>query len=119
MIVIVMVVAFLAAAGLALDGSRKLGGLANARELASNSARACAQGTEGTHNATGQLNVGDASQRAHTYLAAHGVSGTVDVAGRECTVTVSLSIATVFLPGPWQVSAASTSRNLAGITEGT
>ena len=100
--------AFILAAGLAIDGGRKLGGLSEARELADNAARACAQGVDqATYRDTGTptLDPADATSRADSYLAATGNSGAFTISDTTCTVTVNLSIPTRLLPGPFAVSA--------------
>lgn len=116
--VAVLGVAFLMAAGLALDGGRKLGGLSEARNLADNAARSCAQGVDDLafrNTNTPLLDPDLASGRAASYLASVGRTGAVSVDGTECTVTVSLSIPTRFLPGPFVVTATETATALAGV----
>lgn len=107
-LVAVLAIAFLMVAGLALDGGRKLGALAEARDLADNAARAGAQAVDtDTYQLTGTpaLHPADAEQAALAYLAATGHTGTVAVDGSTVTVTVSLSVPTRFLPGPFVVHA--------------
>lgn len=114
----VLGLAFLMAAGLAIDGARKLGGLSEARDLADNAARSCAQAVDLVEfRATGSpaLNVADATGRADAYLSATGNSGAVSIVGTECTVTVTLTIDTRFLPGPYVVSASESAQALAGV----
>lgn len=106
--VAVLGVAVLAAAGLAIDGGRKLNGLAEARDLADNAARVGAQQVDiDAYRATGvpTLDAGAASTEANAYLAATGNSGAVAVAGDTITVTVTLSIDGRLLPGTMTVSA--------------
>ncbi len=112
--------AFILAAGLALDGGRKLGGLSEARELADNAARACAQGVDqATYRDTGTptLDPADATDRATSYLTATGNTGVITINDTTCTVTVTLSIPTRFLPGPFAVSATESANAVSG-TEG-
>ncbi|MBT8211552.1 MAG: hypothetical protein KJN71_00270 [Acidimicrobiia bacterium] len=107
-LVAVLAIAFLMVAGLALDGGRKLGALAEARDLADNAARAGAQAVDtDTYQLTGTpaLDPAVAEQAALDYLAATGHTGMVAVAGSTVTVTVSLSVPTRFLPGPFVVHA--------------
>jgi hypothetical protein len=117
--VAVLAVGFLAAAGLAYDGSQKLGGLAQARDLADNAARACAQGVDAEATlASGAavLDPVDAEGRARAHLAEVGISPasvSVDTAG--CAVTVVLSVPTRFLPGPFEVSATESADVLYGV----
>jgi Flp pilus assembly protein TadG len=106
--VAVLAVAFLTVAGLAVDGGRKLGGLSEARNLAGNAARAGAQAVDtDTYRLTGTavIDPAAASQAASDYLAATGHTGQITVNGATVTVTVHLSVATRFLPGPFDVSA--------------
>ena len=116
--VAVLGLAFLMAAGLAIDGSRKLGGLSEARDLADNAARTCSQAVNDVaFRATGvpTLDPGPAAARANAYLSSVGHSGSVSVVGTECTVTVTLTIGTRFLPGPYIVSATETAQALSGV----
>lgn len=107
-LVAVLATAFLMVAGLALDGGRKLGALSEARDLADNAARAGAQAVDtDAYQLTGTptLDPADAEQAALAYLSATGHTGTVAVDGPTVTVTVSLSVPTRFLPGPFTVHA--------------
>lgn len=107
-LVAVLAVAFLMVAGLALDGGRKLGALSEARDLADNAARAGAQAVDtDAYHLTGSpsLDPAEAQQAAIDYLAATGHSGSVVVDGSTVTVTVTLSVPTRFLPGPFTVHA--------------
>ena len=112
--------AFILAAGLAIDGGRKLGGLSEARELADNAARACAQGVDQAiyrDTGTPTLDPADAASRATSYLTAAGNTGVVTINDTTCTVTVTLSIPTRLLPGPFAVSATESASAVSG-TEG-
>jgi len=112
--------AFILAAGLAIDGGRKLGGLSEARELADNAARACAQGVDQTiyrDTGTPTLDPTNATSQATSYLAATGNTGTITINDTTCTVTVNLSIPTRLLPGPFAVSATESANAVSG-TEG-
>ena len=112
--------AFILAAGLAIDGGRKLGGLSEARELADNAARACAQGVDQAiyrDTGTPTLDPADAASRADSYLNATGNTGTVTINDTTCTVTVNLSIPTRLLPGPFAVAATESANAVPG-TEG-
>lgn len=107
-LVAVLAIAFLMVAGLALDGGRKLGALSEARDLADNAARAGAQAVDtDAYQLIGApaLDPADAEQAALAYLSATGHTGTVAVDGSTVTVTVSLSVPTRFLPGPFTVHA--------------
>jgi Flp pilus assembly protein TadG len=114
----VLAVAFLAAAGLAVDGGRKLGGLSEARDLADNAARTCAQAVDAAaYRSTGvpSLDESEATGRADAYLADTGHGGSVSVDDTTCTVTVTLSVPTRFLPGPYVVSATESAEAVSGI----
>jgi len=116
--VAVLATGFLMAAGLALDGGRKLGGLSEARDLADNAARTCSQAVDSVafrDTGTPILDPSEAVARANAYLGSVGHSGTITVVGPECTVTVALTIPTRFLPGPFNVSATESARALAGV----
>ena len=105
---IIFAISSIAAAGLAVDGGRKLNGLAQARELADNAARVGAQKVDvDTYRSTGRpaLLPGEAAAAANAYLAAHGRTGTVSVNGTTITVTVAFDVNTRFLPGPMHVRA--------------
>ena len=109
--VAVLALAFIAAAGLALDGGRKLSGVGHARDLASNAARAGGQAVSRDAyraSATPHLVPAEARTRANSYLASQGYAGEVVVVGDSITVTVSLQVDTTFLPGPFQVYATET-----------
>ncbi len=104
----VMAVAFLVVAGLAVDGGNKLGALSEARDIADNAARAGAQAVDtDTYRTTGvpTLDPAAATQAAHAYLETVGHTGTVTVNGSTVSVTVTITVPTRFLPGPYTVSA--------------
>lgn len=107
--VAVLAVALLAAAGLAVDGGRKVGALREASDLADNAARAGAQAVDlDSLKAEGVLRLDPdrAIQEAMKYLAVTGRSGTASVEGDTIRVTVSLTVRPVLLPiGPITVSA--------------
>jgi len=109
----------IAAAGLAYDGAAKLGGLSEARELADNTARACAQGISPTSVGGGapELDLTLAESNATDYLARVGSpASTVTVGSTSCTVTIELTVAKTLLPGaPFRVSATETADVLYGV----
>jgi len=118
--VAVLAFGFIAAAGLAYDGAQKLGALAQARDLADNAARACAQEIDDEATvSTGQVSLarGDAEGRALAYLAAFGLTpALVSVTNDVCEVTVELAVSTKLLPGgPWEVSATERAVALYGV----
>lgn len=120
-LVAVLAVAFLMVAGLALDGGRKLGALSEARDLADNAARAGAQAVDtDVYQLTGSpsLDPAEAQQAALDYFSATGHTGTVAVNGSTVTVTVTLSVPTRFLLGPFTVYATESSTAIFSV-EGT
>jgi hypothetical protein len=119
----VFAVAMVFAAGLALDGGRRINGLAQARDLADNAARVGAQQVDpDTYRATGSpdLDPTAAANEAAAYLAATGNpgAGQVDVTGTTITVTVTITVPTLILPGPYTVTATQTASAEASVTGG-
>jgi hypothetical protein len=116
--VAVVALAMLMAAGLALDGGRKVAALTRATHLADGAARAGAQAVDlDTLRTTGELRVlpDQAATRATAYLAGLGHTGQVTVAGATVTVTVSVTVDPVLLPiGAITVTATQTA---AAVTE--
>ena len=112
--VAVIALALLMAAGLAVDGGRKVAALREASHLADNAARAGAQAVDlDTLRTTGQLRLlpEEATARAADYLTSLGHRGQIQVAG----VTLSLTVDPVLLPvGPMTVTATETA---AAVTE--
>lgn len=118
--VAVLAFGFIAAAGLAYDGAQKLGAVAEARDLADNAARACAQEIDDEATVrTGHVSLAndDAAARARAYLAGFGLSpALVSVTDDLCEVTVELTVSTKLLPGgPWEVSATERAVALYGV----
>lgn len=97
----VVFVALLMAAGLVVDGGRKVAALREASHLADNAARAGAQAIDlDTLRSTGVVAV-DATRGAglaEEYLAATGHTGEVSVETDKVTVTVTLTIDPTLLP---------------------
>jgi hypothetical protein len=114
----VIALALLMAAGLAVDGGRKVAALREASHLADNAARAGAQAVDlDALRTTGELrlNPEEATSRAADYLASLGHQGQIQVAEDTVTVTVSLTVHPVLLPiGAITVTATETA---AAITE--
>ena len=114
----VIALALLMAAGLAVDGGRKVAALREASHLADNAARAGAQAVDlDALRTTGELRLHpeEAATRAADYLASVGHRGQIQVAGDTVTVTVSLTVDPVLLPiGVITVTATETA---AAITE--
>ena len=108
----VIALALLMAAGLAVDGGRKVAALREASHLADNAARAAAQAVDDdTLRASGDIRlVADEAVAAATdYLASVGHTGEVTVAGDVATVTVTLTVQPRLLPtGPITVTATET-----------
>jgi Flp pilus assembly protein TadG len=108
----VLALALLMAAGLAIDGGRKVNALSEASHLADNAARAGAQAVDlDTLRTTGtlQLQPDEAVVRVDEYLAPLGHTADVTVTGDTVTVTISLTINPVLLPtGPITVTATET-----------
>jgi Flp pilus assembly protein TadG len=107
--VAVIGLALLMAAGLAIDGGRKVNALREASHLADNAARAGAQAVDlDTLRTTGDLRLipDQATARVDLYLTSLGHTGDVTVTGDTVTVTVSLTVDPVLLPtGPITVTA--------------
>ena len=108
----VIALALLMAAGLAIDGGRKVNALREASHLADNAARAGAQAVDlDTLRSTGELLLltDQAATAAHQDLAPLGHTGNVAVTGDTVTVTISLTVDPVLLPtGPITVTATET-----------
>jgi len=109
----VIALALLMAAGLAIDGGRKVNALRQASHIADNAARAGAQAVDlDTLRTSGELQLlpDQATERVHQYLASLGYTATqVAVTDAAVTVTVDLTVEPVLLPtGPMTVTATET-----------
>ncbi len=108
----VIALALLMAAGLAVDGGRKIGALREASHVAESAARAGAQAVDpDAFRGTGtiHLNPAEATRLASEYLAAVGHSGEIAAEGDTVTVTVTLTVEPVLLPtGEMTVTATET-----------
>jgi len=109
----VIALALLMAAGLAIDGGRKVNALREASHIADNAARAGAQAVDlDTLRTTGELRLlpDQAADRIDQYLTSLGYTATqVVVNGAGATVTVDITVDPVLLPtGPMTVSATET-----------
>lgn len=109
----VIALALLMAAGLAIDGGRKVNALREASHLADNAARAGAQAVDlDVLRTTGEIMVvpAGAVDRVDQYLTSLGYAAAeVAVIGDSVTVTVSLTVDPVLLPtGQMTVSATET-----------
>lgn len=97
----VIFLALLMAAGLVVDGGRKIVALREASHLADNAARAGAQAIDvDTLRTGGQLHVDPAAATAlaSDYLTAGGHQGQVDVSAGTVTVTVTVTVDPALLP---------------------
>jgi hypothetical protein len=114
----VIFLGLLMAAGLVVDGGRKIIALREASHLADNAARAGAQAVDlDVLRSTGVITLDSyqAITGASDYLAAAGHTGEVAVAGDTVTVTVTLTVDPALLPvDPFVVTATETA---AAITE--
>lgn len=112
----VMASAVVAAAGLAVDGGRRLAAVSTATDIADNAARACAQAVDEAAAASGQLTLDPIKGEAlgQSMIAASGVAGTVTVNATSCTVTVSATAPTVFLGSSVSVSSTQQAEILVG-----
>jgi hypothetical protein len=107
LLVVIMVPALLAAAGLVLDGGRQL------------EARRDAAAEMTDQEAYGRrLDPALAAARGQARLAALGHTGTVVVAPALVTVTVRATVDNLILPGSRTVDSTSTSAPLTGVTTG-
>ncbi|MGH3432561.1 MAG: pilus assembly protein TadG-related protein [Thermocrispum sp.] len=108
----VIALALLMAAGLAVDGGRKISALREASHLAESAARAGAQAVDpDVFRTTGiiHLDPDQAIEAAGDYLAAVGHIGQITIEGDTVTVTVTLTVNPVLLPiGEMTVSATET-----------
>jgi Flp pilus assembly protein TadG len=109
----VIALALLMAAGLAIDGGRKINALSEASHIADNAARAGAQAVDlDTLRTTGDLQLipSEATDRVEEYLTTLGYTATnVTVNGATVTVTIDITVDPVLLPtGSMTVSATET-----------
>lgn len=110
---VVITVAVVAAAGLALDGGRKLAALSEARSVAGNAARSCAQAIAPASADTGQLVLDPAQGAGRAQaLATAGTSVSATVSGATCVVTATRTVEYRILPGSATVSATSSAEAL-------
>ncbi len=88
--VVVMAVALVMCAGLVFDGGRMVAARVAAADQAENAARVAAQRTLESRNGAVVTLDPDAAWRAgNDYLASHGISGSIAVAGATVRVTVT------------------------------
>jgi hypothetical protein len=98
--------------GLVLDGGRAQRAQSDCFGVAAAAARAGAQELDASAAVAGEVRLDEteASQAASSYLAEHGVDGTVSVADREVTVTAVRYVDYLMLPGGISLDATATSR---------
>jgi len=90
--VVVITMTVIVCAGLAVDGARIVGGKVSAADHATNAARAGAQQLMSLHAGAPSLDLGRARAAANGYLAAHGLTGSVQVSPQRITVTVTVVV---------------------------
>lgn len=95
--VVVITLTVMACAGLALDGARLVGEKISVADHAENAARAGAQELSSLHDGALTLDPGRARRAAESYLAAHGLSGSIVVTPDRITVTVRSTVAMTLL----------------------
>jgi hypothetical protein len=98
--------------GLVLDGGRAQRAQSDCFGVAAAAARAGAQELDASAAVAGEVRLDEteASQAASSYLADHGVDGTVSVAERQVTVTAVRHVDFLMLPGGVTLDATATSR---------
>jgi hypothetical protein len=87
--VVMLVVVFVASAGLAVDSARYVAAHVAAGDHAENAARVGAQEISGIRSGTPRLDPGAARAAAQRYLTLRGITGSVRVTGNRVTVTVT------------------------------
>jgi len=117
LLVVIMVPALLAAAGLVLDGGRQLQARREAQSAAQAAARAAVQPSD-AELLTGALDLDAAIGRAQGMLVALGASGSVALSGGEIVVTVTDSVDYLILPGGAEVSEQATAEARRGVNAG-
>ncbi|MCU1366870.1 MAG: hypothetical protein JWN39_2509 [Ilumatobacteraceae bacterium] len=90
--VVVITMTVLVCAGLAVDGARIVGGKVSAADHAANAARAGAQELTSLHNGAPVIDPARARRTAQSYLATHGLSGSVSATPQRVTVTVRITV---------------------------
>lgn len=90
--VVVMTLIVLVCGGLAVDGARIIGTKVGAADHAENAARLAAQEIASVHGGELALDPARARAAADSYLAAHGLSGSVTVTPERVVVTVSQTV---------------------------
>jgi Flp pilus assembly protein TadG len=114
---VIITIAVLAATGLVVDGGRKMAALGEARDIADNAARACAQqiSVGSVRRGSVVLDRSSAVTAGSEFLALTGHQGSVEVSTVDplvCTVEVRIRVPTLLLPGPYQVAATQSARGI-------
>ncbi len=116
LLVVIMIPALLAAAGLVLDGGRQLQARRTAQSAAQAAARAAVQ-PDDAELLGGELDVDAAIGRAQSMLAAQGATGSVAMVGGAIVVTVTESVDYLILPGGATVSEQASAESVRGASE--
>lgn len=116
---VIITLAVLAAAGLVVDGGRKVAALGEARDIADNAARACAQVLDPTASRAGDatLDPTEAITAGQDFLTRTGHTGSLAIGGVDnltCTAEVRIEVDTIFLPGPYVVASSQAAVGLPG-----
>lgn len=118
--VVFLAVAFLALAGLVIDGGYTMGAKREAARAAEQASRIAADqlDTDSVRTGGSKISPSAAVSAGQGYLASIGESGTVDVHGNEVTVTVTNTqqtrILSAFGAGSFTVRASATARSIDG-----
>lgn len=117
LLVVVLLPAFLIAAGLVLDGGQQLRQRRAATGDAAAAARAAVQYTE-DESWDESLDPGLAEARGDQELIARGAAGSVKASGNTVTVTVQRDVNFAILPGGKTVTGTATAEAQWGVNEG-
>ena len=96
-LVLGLILSFMAAAGLAVDGGRLVAARITVSDHAENAARVGAQQVGSMRSGRPILRDASARSAALSYLASHGLSGEVAVGARTITVTTRITQSTALL----------------------
>ena len=119
LLVVILLPALLAAAGLVLDGGRQLEVRRDATAAAASAAARAATQLSEQEIHGGALDAALAIRRAGAELASQGMAGSVAVSGGEVTVTVEATVDRLILPGAASVSSSATASPVEGVRTGT
>jgi Flp pilus assembly protein TadG len=96
-LVVVLVMTFVACAGLAVDGGRLIAAKIELGDHAENAARAGAQEVTSLRSGSLEINESQAEYAAEEYLVAHGVDGNIHIQNNRVIVNVSREISMTLL----------------------